>query len=129
MKTIASLKGPEFLRACNRTRHAVSDFLAETKVLDLRKVMPEIPADSTAEQQKELLRKQNRTNLSAMLDRMLDEYPDKTYDLLCTMIVPEEGEELDGIALLNAGMDLLYDDRIVDFFIKLMGLVQTTTED
>lgn len=128
MKTIASLKGPDFLRACNRTRHAVSDFLTATNVLDLRKVMPVIPDDTTEEQKQELLEKQGKKNISAMLDRMLDEYPEETYNLLLTLTLPEGEEDPDGLDLITAGLDLITAPKVMAFFTKLMELAPTTTE-
>lgn len=129
MKTIASLKGPEFLRACNRTRHAVSDFLTETKVLDIRKIMPIIPKDATEKRKKELFEKQSKKNISAMLDRVLDEYPEETYNLLCTLIIPDDGEELDGIDIITAGLELITAPKVMDFLFKLTKSAQTIMGD
>lgn len=120
MKTIASLKGPEFLRACNRTRHAVSDFIEETGVMELRKIMPKIPENATADEKAKLFEEQGKKNINAILDRLLEEYPDATYKVLCTLAIPEDGEELDGFDLLGAALELVGSDKTLDFFGRLV---------
>ena len=130
MRTIATLNGPEFLRACNRVRHAVADFLAETDVLTIRKILPEIPEDATDEEKKLLLQKQGRKNFGAMLDRLLDEKPEATYKLLCTLIIPDTpGQEPDGMDLITAGLDLVCAPKVMDFFIRSAKLAEQTMAD
>ena len=129
MRTIASLKGPDFLRAVNKTRHAVSAFLEDTKVLDIRKIMPTVPEGATEAEKQKLYEDQSRKNISAMLDRLLDEKPEETYDLLLTLIIPDEGEELDGFDLIDAGLELIGSQKVLDFFMKLARSAEQTMAD
>lgn len=165
MKTIGTLKATDFLRACNRVKHAVEHYLEVTGLTDIRKIMPENlpklpepPALATAEQRAQfqeelakaqeerqaLMLEQSKKNISAMFDRALDEYPEETYALLCTLVIPDhktevrvgadgkeelvelpELEELDGFDLLNALLEVLTTPKLMDFFTKLLRSVLT----
>ena len=129
VKTIATLKGPEFLRACNRVRYAVEKFAKETNVMDLRKVMPVITEDMDDEQRMDAIREQSKKNISAMLDRVLEEKPEATYDLLCALMANDTGEELDGVDLITAAMEILSNKKVLDFLLQLARSVQTDTAE
>lgn len=129
MKTIAALKGADFLRACNRVRYAAQEMLKETKVLDIRKHMPKLTDSMTEEQRKAAMEKQSKKNISDMLDRLLEEKPEETYKFLQAIIVNENGEELDGIDLMCAAMELVSDPKVIDFLSRLTRLVLSNTDD
>lgn len=129
MKTIAALKGADFLRACNRVRYAAQEMLKETKVLDIRKRMPKLTDSMTEEQRKAAMKKQSKKNISDMLDRLLEEKPEETYKFLQAVIVNENGEELDGIDLMCAAMELVSDPKVIDFLSRLTRLVLPNTDD
>lgn len=129
VKTIATLRGPEFLRACNRVRYAVEKFAKETNVMDLRKVMPVITEDMDDEQRMDAIREQSKKNISAMLDRVLEEKPEATYDLLCALMVNDTGEELDGVDLITAALEILSNKKVLDFLLQLARSVQTGTAE
>lgn len=127
MKTIAALKGADFLRACNRVRYAAQSLFAETKVMEIRKHMPVITEGMTEEQCKAAVDAQTKKNISDMLDRLLEEKPEETYKFLESVILHEEGEELDGIDLMCAAMELVSDPKVVDFLSRLTRLVLPNT--
>lgn len=129
MKTIAALKGADFLRACNRVRYAAQEMLSETKVLEIRKHMPKLTEDMTEAQRKAAMEKQSKKNISDMLDRLLDEKPEETYKFLQAVIIHEEGEELDGIDVMCAAMDLISSPKVIDFLSKLTRLALSNTAD
>ena len=129
MKTIATLKGADFLRACNKVRYAAQEMLAETKVLEIRKRMPILDINMTEDQRRDALDKQSKKNLSDMIDRLLEEKPEETYKLLQAMIIPEENDgELDGIDLMCAAMELISNPKVIDFLSKLAKLALGNTE-
>ena len=129
MKTIATLKGADFLRACNKVRYAAQEMLAETKVLEIRKRMPILDINMTEDQRRDVLDKQSKKNLSDMIDRLLEEKPEETYKLLQVMIIPEENDgELDGIDLMCAAMELISNPKVIDFLSKLAKLALGNTE-
>ena len=128
MRTIANLTGPEFLRAINRTRHAVEKLMAETGVLKIRKNMPQFTGNETPEERQELERAQAKKNISDMLDSLLETHPEETYACIMALCVCDEGEpEPDGIELMMAAFSLISDKRVLDFLLQLgkSGLLGT----
>ena len=120
MKTIANLNGAEFLRAINRTRHAVEKLLKVTGVMKIRKNVPTFTGNETAEERAEMERAQVKKNLNDMLDSLLETHPEETYECILALCVREEGEpEPDGIELIMAAFSLIGDKRVLDFLIQL----------
>lgn len=128
MKTIASLKGADFLRACNKVRYAAQEALAETQVLEIRKRMPILNDKMTEEERNAAFEKQSKKNISDMIDRLLEEKPEETYKFLQAVIIREGDEELDGIDLLSAALELVSDPKVISFLSRLTGLVLANTE-
>ena len=128
MKTIANLNGVEFLRAINRTRHAVEKLMKVTDVLGIWKKNPTFKGDETQEEKLEIAREQVKKNLNDILDTLLEKHPEETYECIMALCVREEGEpEPDGIELVMAAFNLISDKRVVDFLLKLgkLGLFAT----
>jgi hypothetical protein len=120
MRTIANLNGVEFLRAINRTRHAVEKLMTKTDVLKIWKKNPTFTGKETAEERHEMARKQIKQNLSDMLDALLDKHPEETYECIMAMCVRDEGEpEPDGIEMVMAAFNLISDKRVLDFLLQL----------
>ena len=120
MRTIANLSGPEFLRAINRTRHAVEKLMETTGVLKIRKNVPKFTGNETPEERKEMERAQVKKNLNDMLDNLLETHPEATYECIMALCVRDEGEpEPDGIELVMAAFSLISDKRVVDFLLQL----------
>ena len=120
MKTIANLNGVEFLRAINRTRHAVEKLLSVTGVLNIRKNVPTFTGNETPEEKAEMERAQVKKNLNDMLDSLLETHPEETYECIMALCVREEGEpEPDGIELIMAAFSLIGDKRVLDFLVQL----------
>ena len=120
MRTIANLTGPEFLRAINRTRHAVEKLMETTGVLKIRKNVPQFTGEETPEERLELERNQVKKNLNDMLDSLLEKHPEATYECILALCVRDEGEpEPDGIELVMAAFSLISDKRVLDFLLQL----------
>lgn len=120
MKTIANLNGVEFLRAINRTRHAVEKLLSVTGVLKIRKNVPTFTGNETPEEKAEMERAQVKKNLNDMLDSLLETHPEETYECIMALCVRDEDEpEPDGIELLMAAFSLIGDKRVLDFLSQL----------
>ena len=128
MRTIANLNGVEFLRAINRTRHAVEKLMTVTDVLKIWKKNPTFTGNETAEEKHEMQRKQLKKNLNDMLDTLLEKHPEETYACIMAMCVRDEGEpEPDGIEMVMAAFNLISDKRVLDFLLQLgkSGLIAT----
>ena len=128
MRTIANLNGVEFLRAINRTRHAVEKLMKVTDVLNIWKKNPAFKGDETPEQRHEMQRNQIKKNLNDILDTLLEKHPEETFECIMALCVRDEGEpEPDGIELVMAAFNLISDKRVVDFLLQLgkSGLIAT----
>ena len=128
MRTIANLNGVEFLRAINRTRHAVERLMTVTDVLKIWKKNPTFTGKETPEEQHEIARNQIKQNLNDVLDTLLEKYPEETYACVMALCVKEEGEpDPDGIELIMAAFSLISDKRVLDFLLQLgkSGLIDT----
>lgn len=128
MRTIANLNGVEFLRAINRTRHAVEKLMSVTDVLTIWKKNPEFTGDETPEEKHTMQREQIKRNLNDMLDTLLEKHPEETYACIMALCVKDEGEpEPDGIELVMAAFSLISDKRVLDFLLQLgkSGLIAT----
>ena len=128
MKTIANLSGVEFLRAINRTRHAVEKLMKVTDVLAIWKKNPTFKGDETTEEMHEIQRNQIKKNLNDILDSLLEKHPEETYECIMALCVRDDGEpEPDGIELVMAAFNLISDKRVVDFLLQLgkLGLIAT----
>ena len=128
MKTIANLSGVEFLRAINRTRHAVEKLMKVTDVLAIWKKNPTFKGDEPPEEMHEIQRNQIKKNLNDILDSLLEKHPEETYECIMALCVRDEGEpEPDGIELVMAAFNLISDKRVVDFLLQLgkSGLIAT----
>lgn len=128
MRTIANLNGVEFLRAINRTRHAVEKLMTVTDVLKIWKKNPEFTGKENPEERHEKQRNQIKQNLNDMLDTLLEKHPEETYACIMALCVRDEGEpEPDGIDMVMAAINLISDKRVVDFLLQLgkSGLIDT----
>lgn len=128
MRTIANLNGVEFLRAINRTRHAVEKLMKVTDVLGIWKKMPTFTGEETEEEKHKMARAQIKKNLNDILDSLLEKHPEETYECIMALCVRDEGEpEPDGIELVMAAFNLISDKRVLDFLLQLgkSGLIAT----
>lgn len=123
-KTMANCTTAEFLRQSNKIRHAVSEYLDFTKILDIRKNKPVFTEGMTDDEKKAAIKVQAKKNISAMLDNALEENAEATtriLALLCFIDDAEEAEKLDPFELL----DVVLSERVLNFFTRLMqsGLI------
>ena len=129
MRTIANLDGVEFLKAINRSRHAVGKLMEVTDVLNIWKKKPTFMGDETPEEQHQIAREQIKKNLNEILDTLLEKHPEETYNCIMALCVRDDGEpEPDGISLIMAAFNLISDKRVVDFLLQLGNLGLFATE-
>jgi len=124
MKTLANCTPKEFLVQTNKIRKSVAKWLELTKVLEIRKNLPEVNADASDEEKKAALANQVRHNLSAMLDAILDEYPEETAELLGLLcfIEPADLENHSMIEILANVTDIINSEEVLSFFMSLAQL-------
>ena len=121
LKTIANLKGAEFLKAVNSSRHAVEKLLKTTNAVGIWKTMPTFEGNETEDEKLELIKAQVKRNLSDVLDSLLETNAEETYECIMSLCIFENpAPEPDGIDLLMAALDIISDERVLSFFYKLM---------
>lgn len=125
MKTIANMQGAEFLRQCNKIRHAAADLMQDTQVLEIRKRMPAFTGKENPELRRIMLKKQSKQNVSDILDALLDTHAEETYKVLKLMCVTEEGEEPTGLDMAMAGLEIVTSPKVMDFLSSLAKLAQS----
>lgn len=127
LKTIANCSLAEFLKQTNKIRKEISGYLKITKVLDIRKIMPDVSDCKTEQEKLERYNEQAKVNMSNMLDAMLEENADDTVRILGLLCFKEgkEVEELNPADVLGVVLEILSSKRVLDFFTSLMksGLI------
>ena len=130
MKTLANCTPLEFLTQTNKIRKKASDWLAMTRVLEIRKNVPDIDMNASAAEKAAAWNDQVRKNLSEMLDAVLDKYPNETAELLCLIcfIDPKDMEKHNMVEILNSINEILANEEIISFFASLarLGLMNTS---
>lgn len=134
MKTLANCTPREFLKQTNRIRKVAEKWLTNTKILEIRKRMPELAepkkpsskeelADNV-EQRKAAFAEQARKNIFDMLDAMLDQYADETLELMALVcfIEPEEIDNYTMSEMFTAISEVMDDEGVVNFFGSLVRL-------
>lgn len=127
MKNLANCKPTEFLKQTNRIRKVAEEWLDLTGILDIRKNKPVFPEGATEEEKLELAKKQVKKNLSDMLTKILDEYPEGTLKLLALLcfIEPEDADNHEVCEYLDSFAELISNESVLRFFVSLMRLGQT----
>lgn len=118
MKTLANCTPREFLAQTNKIRKSVASWLELTKVLEIRKRLPEDMKD------KALVEKQIKSNTTAILDAILEEHPEETAELLGLLcfVDPEDLDNHRMTEFLGAVAEILNSQEVLDFFISLARL-------
>ncbi len=131
MKTLASCTPREFLVQTNKIRKSVANWLSLTKVLEIRKKLPELPKDASEDERRKAVTAQIRANASAMLDAILEEHPNETAELMGLMcfIEPEELDNHRMTEFFGAIAEMLSSPEIIDFFISLAKLESVNISD
>lgn len=131
MKTLANCKPTEFLTQTNRIRKAAANWLDATRILEIRKNMPEmvkLTPDMTDEERQAAFDDNKRRSADAMRKNMLDmlesileEHPSETLELLALVcfIEPENADDHPVGEYLNAISEILRDEAVIGFFTSL----------
>lgn len=131
MKSLANCSPREFLVQTNKIRKAVQNWLTLTKIMEIRKNLPDIPEGVTEDERRELVTAQIKRNANAMLDAVLDEHPGETAELLGLMcfVEPEDLDNHKMTEFFGAVAEMLNSREIIDFFISLVNLESINTSN
>lgn len=129
MKTLANCSPREFLAQTNKIRKSVEKWLDDTRIMEIRKKKPVLAENATDEEKAATTSAQIRSNLSEMLDAMLDEHPDETAEILGLLcfIEPSELDNFNMIQLMGAFTEIVNCPEIIGFFTSFMQLGQKNT--
>lgn len=127
MKNLANCKPREFLQQANRIRKIAEKWLQDTKILDIRKNLPEYPEGATQEEKDAILQEQAKKNLSKMLDAILETNSEETLDLIALLcfVEPENVDDHEMSEYIGALSELISNKEVLRFFTSLMRLGQT----
>lgn len=131
MKTLATCSPVEFLVQTNKIRRSVESWLTLTKVMEIRKRLPDLPQGAKPEDVKKALQEQAKKNFSAILDSVLEEHPQETAELLGMLcfIEPDDLENHSMREIISSVNELIASPEVLSFFTSLMQLVRTVTSD
>ena len=135
MKTIANCTLKEFLQQINKIKKKAAAFYDVIGIGDIRRTLPVFKGDETPEQRKEMIRKQGMKNISAIIDKCIDENIDATVELIGLMCfkTADEAAEMEVSEFIDIVLETVGSQRCIDFFMKLVnsGLINmgdTSTE-
>ena len=131
MKTLATCSPVEFLVQTNKIRRSVESWLTLTKVMEIRKRLPELPQGAKPEDVKKARKEQAKKNFSSILDSVLEAHPQETAELLGMLcfIEPEDLGNHSMLEIISSVNELIASPEVLSFFTALTQLVQTVTSD
>ena len=126
MKNLSTCKPSEFLAQTIKIKNLVKDWFDATKILDIRKNMPKIDKNLSAEERTKAIVNQALGNWSDMLDKMFIDNAEKTLALiaLVNFVEPENVDDYEMGDYLESIGQLLNDERVLSFFTSLVRLNQ-----
>lgn len=125
MKTIASLKKGEFLRACYRVKGSAEEFFTKTGVVTIAKELPMLTGKESAEEKAEIIDKHSKEKKDRIIKLLMDEYADETYKFIMDLTILDEGETEETVCgedIIFLAGEILTTPKMIDFFMKLMRL-------
>ena len=137
LKTLADCKPSEFLKQTSLIRKAVSKWLTDTDIDNIRRRLPRFETaapDASAEDRAAVIlrnaeakKQQMKKNLSAILDAMLDDHPEETLSILALLcfVDPENVDDHGITEYMDAFTRLISDEAVIGFFTSLAQLGMT----
>lgn len=139
MKNLSNCTPTEFLSQTVKIKRSAEKWLKATDVVSIRRNMPKLEQptlDMDVEAKAELIaenkRKMNEQalrNVSQIIDKACEEYPEETLELLALVcfVEPKDVDKHSMSEYLTAVTEMITDDAVVNFFISLqrLGLMNT----
>lgn len=130
MKTLNQMDETEFLRRCWLIADAVSDLLQESKINELRKVLPVLTGDETAEELERKKDEQARKNIKAIAKSLLFDNAEGTAKLLPLLYEPDVDEDgtpetMTPFKTMRVITATVEDKDVLDFLASLVRLART----
>lgn len=123
MKTLANCDNIEFMQQTYKIADAVKGYLTETKIMDLRKRIPDT-SNMSEEEKKTTFRKAATDNIMDMIRVALIEHAEDTLRILGLICFCEDSETLrKDRNIMIESVSALSEPSVIDFFISLMRSV------
>ena len=124
-KTIANCTVEEFLPQAYKIVAEVKRLFEDKKIKAIRAKAPKFSGTETLEEQEKIKEEQGAKNLEEILRVIMVEEPKKMARLLALICFVDEKEmqEYSGIDLMLPVFDVLANPQIINFFTRLMGLI------
>lgn len=129
MKNLANCKPSEFLIQTNKIRKSVAKWIEVTDIMNIRKEVPVITDDMTEDERRDAVSRQIKSNISKILDSILDEHPMETLELLALMcfVDPKDVDNYPISEYIDSITELINNDSVISFFTSLARLDSRTT--
>lgn len=137
MKTLVNCTPTEFMSQTYKIKEAVSKWLTDTDILNIRKQLPngliklsevgsEEEKSKAIENNKKLLQEQSKKNLSIILNAVLKDHPKETLEVLALIcfVEPEDVDKHPMREYLLAINEIINDEAVIGFFTSLAQLGQ-----
>lgn len=127
LKNLANCTPREFIKQTAKIRRSVQKWLTLTDIVNIRKRLPDFPKDATPDEKSKMIQEQSVKNINAVMDAILEEYPDETIDViaLCCFLEPEDVDNYSTADLLTAMNDMIGNEAVLGFFTSLVKLART----
>lgn len=131
MKNLANCKPSEFLKQSNKIRKSAEKWLTVTDIMNIKKKQPTIKEGATEEERKAAEIEQAKKNLSEILDKVLDEHPDETLEILALVcfVDPKDVDNYPIGDYLQTFYELIENEAVIGFFTSLVRLGQTSISE
>lgn len=139
MKNLTNCTPTEFITQTNKIRKSVYGWLKLTDIMNIRQKKPKLTPltnEMSNEERakvildnKEAMKEQARENFSLMLDKMLDDYPEQTLEVigLINFIDKSDLDNYKMVDLMANTLEMLEDEAVMGFFGLLMRLGSKNT--
>lgn len=123
MKTLANCDNIEFMQQTYKIIDAIKEYLTETKIMEIRKRVPDTEGMSE-EEKAEVLKKAGYENLMEMIKTALDTNAEKTLHVLGLVCFCKDDKEIKtNRRMLQEAIDALADESVLGFFISAIHSV------
>lgn len=122
-KNLATCTPLEFLKQTSLLKKALASWLEAVQFTEIRSRKANL-ANIDPTKQADEIRKQAKENLLAIVDKAVDEYPEKTLEILAIacFVDPADVNNHPMSFYLKSLSDMIEDDGVISFFISLSRL-------
>ena len=128
-KNLANCTPREFLKQTNLLKKSLMRWIEVTGISEIRKRLPKLTGLETDLAKKDAIKKQAVQNMSDILDKALEEFPEETLSILAIacFVDPSDVDSKPMSYYLGSVAEMISDEDVLSFFISLNRLGQLNT--